>query len=141
MGRIIVVSNRVAVPQKGARPAAGGLAVAVDAALRDRGGIWFGWSGRIAPEPAAEPEPWAQPEPWTQPEPVAQSEPTGQDTPVPDEFDQPVAVSEVPDADPTLTQPDVVETEVVEAELVDQGDAEPEEPADDGVAEANRCIS
>ena len=56
MGRIIVVSNRVAVPQKGGGPAAGGLAVAVDAALRDRGGIWFGWSGRIADAPATAPE-------------------------------------------------------------------------------------
>ncbi len=56
MARIIVVSNRVAVPKSGATPAAGGLAVAVDAALKDRGGIWFGWSGRICPEPADEPQ-------------------------------------------------------------------------------------
>ncbi|MGN6316711.1 alpha,alpha-trehalose-phosphate synthase (UDP-forming) [Trinickia sp.] len=43
MSRLVVVSNRVANPQK---PAAGGLAVAVRESLRETGGIWFGWSGR-----------------------------------------------------------------------------------------------
>ena len=43
MTRLVVVSNRV--PDPG-RPPTGGLAVAVQAALRDRGGIWMGWSGR-----------------------------------------------------------------------------------------------
>ena len=43
MGRLIVVSNRVALP-KDSR--AGGLASALRAALVERGGIWFGWSGR-----------------------------------------------------------------------------------------------
>lgn len=46
MSRLIVVSNRVAVPDAG-KPAAGGLAVAVQAALKKSGGVWFGWSGRI----------------------------------------------------------------------------------------------
>ena len=51
MSRLVVVSNRVALPGK-AR--AGGLAVALEAALEDRartgeGGLWFGWSGRIDP--------------------------------------------------------------------------------------------
>lgn len=55
MSRLIVVSNRVAVPQHGAK-AAGGLAVAVNAALRERGGVWFGWSGRIVDAPSPEPE-------------------------------------------------------------------------------------
>lgn len=55
MSRIVVVSNRVALPQKSGG-SAGGLAVAVNAALKDRGGIWFGWSGRVAPEPSSEPE-------------------------------------------------------------------------------------
>ncbi|HEY4344686.1 MAG TPA: alpha,alpha-trehalose-phosphate synthase (UDP-forming) [Parvibaculum sp.] len=55
MSRLIVVSNRVAVPQPGAK-AAGGLAVAVNAALRERGGVWFGWSGRIVENPSPEPE-------------------------------------------------------------------------------------
>src|SRR5690606_808315 len=51
MSRLVVVSNRVALPGE-AR--AGGLAVALQAALDDRaradgGGLWFGWSGRIDP--------------------------------------------------------------------------------------------
>ena len=45
MSRLIVVSNRVALPGEN-RP--GGLAVALLAALRERGGVWFGWSGRTA---------------------------------------------------------------------------------------------
>ena len=48
MGQLIVVSNRVSVPEKGASARAGGLEVAVNAALKERSGIWFGWSGRIA---------------------------------------------------------------------------------------------
>ena len=45
MSRLVVVSNRVT-PITGARAAtAGGLAVGVLAALRETGGIWFGWSG------------------------------------------------------------------------------------------------
>lgn len=55
MARIVVVSNRVALPQR-AGGSAGGLAVAVNAALKDKGGIWFGWSGRVTPEPSAAPE-------------------------------------------------------------------------------------
>ncbi len=43
-GRLIAVSNRVAIPKKG--KVAGGLAVGVLAALEEQGGIWFGWSGR-----------------------------------------------------------------------------------------------
>ena len=48
MPRLIVVSNRVAIP--GAGNQAGGLAVAVNAALRKQPGIWFGWSGKIIPD-------------------------------------------------------------------------------------------
>jgi trehalose 6-phosphate synthase len=44
-GRLIVVSNRVPLPSSAAGPAAGGLAVAMDAVLKTRGGLWFGWSG------------------------------------------------------------------------------------------------
>ncbi|MCL1634537.1 alpha,alpha-trehalose-phosphate synthase (UDP-forming) [Luteimonas sp. SX5] len=43
MSRLVVVSNRVALP--GAEQA-GGLAVALKAALQETGGLWFGWSGR-----------------------------------------------------------------------------------------------
>ena len=42
-GQLYIVSNRVTVPS--GRAAAGGLAVGVLAALRDKGGVWFGWSG------------------------------------------------------------------------------------------------
>lgn len=44
MGRLVVVSNRIADPRK---TAAGGLAVALREALNNTGGLWFGWSGRI----------------------------------------------------------------------------------------------
>jgi trehalose 6-phosphate synthase len=54
--RLIVVSNRVAIPDPEGPRQAGGLAVAVDAALKGRGGIWFGWSGKVA-EDAATAEP------------------------------------------------------------------------------------
>jgi trehalose 6-phosphate synthase len=47
MSRLIVVSNRVALPKE-AR--AGGLASAMQAALAERGGLWFGWSGRLVEE-------------------------------------------------------------------------------------------
>jgi trehalose 6-phosphate synthase len=43
LSRLVVVSNRV--PAESAKPAAGGLAVAMESALRDNGGLWFGWSG------------------------------------------------------------------------------------------------
>ncbi|HVX03523.1 MAG TPA: alpha,alpha-trehalose-phosphate synthase (UDP-forming) [Rhodanobacteraceae bacterium] len=43
MSRLVVVSNRVAQPRE-AR--AGGLAAAMRAALKERGGLWFGWSGK-----------------------------------------------------------------------------------------------
>jgi trehalose 6-phosphate synthase len=45
MSRLVVVSNRVPVPEKGGIAPAGGLAVALKAALEERGGIWMGWSG------------------------------------------------------------------------------------------------
>lgn len=44
MGRLVVVSNRVADPRKAG---AGGLAVALGDALAASGGLWFGWSGQI----------------------------------------------------------------------------------------------
>jgi trehalose 6-phosphate synthase len=43
--RLVNVSNRVAQP-RGDTPA-GGLAVGVLAALREHGGVWFGWNGRV----------------------------------------------------------------------------------------------
>src|SRR5215204_1878916 len=44
-GRLVVVSNRVPIPSGADAPGAGGLAVALEAALRQRGGLWYGWSG------------------------------------------------------------------------------------------------
>ncbi|WP_312472649.1 trehalose-6-phosphate synthase, partial [Brucella sp.] len=45
VSRLVVVSNRVPDPD---RPPQGGLAVAVQAALNERGGIWMGWSGHTS---------------------------------------------------------------------------------------------
>ncbi|WP_266168446.1 alpha,alpha-trehalose-phosphate synthase (UDP-forming) [Dyella subtropica] len=49
-GQLIVVSNRVALPKQ---TATGGLASAMREALRERGGLWFGWSGKIARQTAS----------------------------------------------------------------------------------------
>jgi trehalose 6-phosphate synthase len=46
VSRLVVVSNRVSKPGPD-KPAAGGLAVGVQAALEDNGGLWFGWNGDI----------------------------------------------------------------------------------------------
>ncbi len=46
MKRLVVVSNRCNVPRGGSVP--GGLAVALTAALRERGGLWFGWDGKVS---------------------------------------------------------------------------------------------
>jgi trehalose 6-phosphate synthase len=48
LARVIVISNRVGLPDDGGRTRAGGLEVAVRATLRRHPGIWFGWSGRVA---------------------------------------------------------------------------------------------
>ncbi len=51
MSRLIVISNRVAVPKaRGAAGAQGGLAGALNSALKEMGGIWFGWSGQETDE-------------------------------------------------------------------------------------------
>jgi trehalose 6-phosphate synthase len=50
--RLVVVSNRVAVPDPEGPRQAGGLAVAVNAALKHREGLWFGWSGETSYEGA-----------------------------------------------------------------------------------------
>ncbi len=47
MPRLVVISNRVAVPKaRGVAGAQGGLAGALNSALKANGGIWFGWSGQ-----------------------------------------------------------------------------------------------
>ncbi|MDN4999881.1 alpha,alpha-trehalose-phosphate synthase (UDP-forming) [Bradyrhizobium sp. GCM10027634] len=53
MSRLVVVSNRVALPGEAARRS-GGLVTGLVDALHQAGGLWFGWSGRLgetAPEP------------------------------------------------------------------------------------------
>src|SRR5258706_15811550 len=47
LAKLVVVSNRVAIPEKNANLRAGGLEVAVNAAFKNRSGVWFGWSGKI----------------------------------------------------------------------------------------------
>ena len=53
MNRLVVVSNRVPAPVA-AGAQAGGLAVALDALMERRGGLWFGWSGRVTDAPDAD---------------------------------------------------------------------------------------
>jgi trehalose 6-phosphate synthase len=48
LARLVIVSNRVAVPGRDGGSRAGGLAVAIHPVLRRHPGIWFGWSGQIA---------------------------------------------------------------------------------------------
>ncbi len=51
MSRLVIISNRVAVAKaRGAAGAQGGLAGALNSALKKFGGIWFGWSGNEADE-------------------------------------------------------------------------------------------
>jgi trehalose 6-phosphate synthase len=48
LARIVVVSNRVAVPSGDGGTRAGGLEVALRSFLKRNHGVWFGWSGRVA---------------------------------------------------------------------------------------------
>ena len=48
MARIVVVSNRVAVPGADHGARAGGLEVALRSFLKSHHGVWFGWSGKTA---------------------------------------------------------------------------------------------
>ncbi len=45
MARLVVISNRVGIPDGGQR--AGGLEVSIRPALKKRGGLWFGWNGKV----------------------------------------------------------------------------------------------
>jgi trehalose 6-phosphate synthase len=48
LSRLIIMSNRVSAPKaRSGEASQGGLAVALGAALRESGGIWFGWSGQV----------------------------------------------------------------------------------------------
>ncbi len=50
MARLVIVSNRVP-PLRARAATAGGLAVALQTALKRRDMLWFGWSGEISDEP------------------------------------------------------------------------------------------
>jgi trehalose 6-phosphate synthase len=53
LARLIMVSNRVAVPSpsRDGASAAGGLAVVVRSVMKSYPGVWFGWSGKVAGAP------------------------------------------------------------------------------------------
>jgi trehalose 6-phosphate synthase len=53
LAQLVIVSNRVAIPEKSATQRAGGLEVAVNAAFKHRPGTWFGWSGKVTTYPKA----------------------------------------------------------------------------------------
>ena len=55
MNRLVVVSNRVPAPSA-AGAQAGGLAVALESLMESRGGLWFGWSGRVTNNPSDTPK-------------------------------------------------------------------------------------
>jgi trehalose 6-phosphate synthase len=55
MSRLVVVSNRVAPIQEG-EATAGGLAAGVLDALKQKGGLWFGWSGEVTDASKPKPE-------------------------------------------------------------------------------------
>jgi trehalose 6-phosphate synthase len=48
LARLVVVSNRVSVPTGDGAKRAGGLEVALRPALQKHGGLWLGWSGKVA---------------------------------------------------------------------------------------------
>jgi trehalose 6-phosphate synthase len=54
LARLVVISNRVGIPDRSAR--AGGLEVAIRPALRQSGGVWFGWSGRAVDDDPGPPK-------------------------------------------------------------------------------------
>ena len=56
MSRLVVVSNRVALPSSQRGHAQGGLATGLLEALKSAGGLWFGWNGRIADTGEAPPQ-------------------------------------------------------------------------------------
>jgi trehalose 6-phosphate synthase len=54
LSRLVIVSNRVSVPEAAGKVTAGGLAVALRAAFRSHQGLWFGWSGKVTAHPASQ---------------------------------------------------------------------------------------
>lgn len=56
MGKLIIISNRVPLPDKHGNAPAGGLAVALQAALEEKGGLWMGWSGKVISDNLQQPQ-------------------------------------------------------------------------------------
>lgn len=54
MTRLVVISNRVSIPEPG-HFQAGGLAVAITGALNEYGGMWFGWDGEVSQTSISQP--------------------------------------------------------------------------------------
>ena len=54
MTRLVVISNRVSIPEPD-KSQAGGLAVAITGALDEYGGLWFGWDGEVSETAITEP--------------------------------------------------------------------------------------
>src|SRR5215207_4459079 len=54
--RLVVISNRVAIPDATGKAAAGGLAVALHETFQAYQGLWFGWSGKVSAHPAVQPK-------------------------------------------------------------------------------------
>ena len=55
MSRLVVISNRVAMPEKPGGASVGGLTMALAAALTRYEGVWFGWSGETVETFTGEP--------------------------------------------------------------------------------------
>jgi trehalose-6-phosphate synthase len=53
--RLVIVSNRVAIPDRTGKQVAGGLAVALREAFKGHQGLWFGWSGKVAAQATSRP--------------------------------------------------------------------------------------
>ena len=53
--RVIIVSNRVVLPEEAHSSLADEMAATVKAVLKNQNGIWFGWSGKATDQPANEP--------------------------------------------------------------------------------------
>jgi trehalose 6-phosphate synthase len=56
LSRLVIVSNRVPRPDKAGSGNEGGLVVALRSAFDERGGMWFGWNGKVVSRRPAQPK-------------------------------------------------------------------------------------